>query len=40
VIQGVENLRVFLQGGIAAVRDMSGQFYLEMKMRDALATGV
>jgi imidazolonepropionase-like amidohydrolase len=39
VIQGVENLRVFLEGGIAAVRDMSGQFYLEMKMRDALAAG-
>ena len=39
VIQGVENLRVFLEGGIAAVRDMSGQHYLEMRLRDAIAAG-
>ena len=39
VIQGVENLRVFLEGGIAAVRDMSGQHYLEMRLRDAIVAG-
>lgn len=39
VIQGVENLRVFLEGGIAAIRDMSGQHYLEMRLRDAIAAG-
>jgi imidazolonepropionase-like amidohydrolase len=39
VIQGVENLRTFLAGGIAAIRDMSGQHYLEMRLRDAVAAG-
>ena len=39
VIQGVENLRVFLEGGIAAIRDMSGQHHLEMRLRDAIAAG-
>jgi imidazolonepropionase-like amidohydrolase len=36
-IQGVENLRDFRLSGIAAVRDMSGQHYIEMKLREAVA---
>lgn len=38
-IQGVENLREFRQSGIAAVRDMSGQHYIEMNLRKAVAEG-
>lgn len=38
VVQGVENLRDFLLGGIVAVRDMSGQQYLEMQLRAATAS--
>lgn len=39
MVQGVENLRTFTLGGIAAVREMSGQQYLEMTLRGAVAAG-
>jgi imidazolonepropionase-like amidohydrolase len=39
MVQGVVNMRDFVLGGVAAVRDMSGQNYVEMQLRAAAADG-